>query len=212
MESSPMQVELAFIQADLHRIQKAVSDLAVNAHKSEQEIKLKLERKELIIKGLQETLRNIAKDKKILENKVKEIKLAKIDGFHSDINQLRKENKELKQKLKAKARKIIQYRYVLEDAVGDGYEDDPDEDDGEPDEDSVGAEDIEMVDPETLLNEEYEEDTDPDDSDFELNDREKAKMERMEEKGKNDENENEEKEEEVEKAKESEKELTNDDL
>jgi len=208
-----MQVELAFIQADLHRVQKAVSDLAVNAHKSERELQLKLERKELIIKGLQETLRNVAKDKKMLENKLRNVTLAGIsDGAESEIDELRKENKELKQKLKAKARKIRQYKYALEDVVGDGYEDDPDEEDGEPDEDSVGAEDVEMVDEETLLNEEYDEDTDPDDSDFELNDRDKAKMERMKAERKNDENKNEEKEQETEQAEESEKELTNDDL
>lgn len=211
MDSSPMQVELAFIQADLHRIHKAVSDLAVNAHKSERELQLKLERKDLIIKGLQETLRNINKEKKLLENKLKNATLSEMDRAQSEFDiSLEKENKELKEKLKAKARKIRQYRYLLEDVVGDGYDEDLDEEDGEPDEDSVGAEDIEMVDEQTLLNEEDDEDTDPDDSDFELDDRDKAKMKKEKAEREIEENEIEAKEQEAEEPKEQN--LLNDDL
>ena len=198
MESSPMQIELAFIQADLHRIHKAVSDLAVNTHKSERELQLKLERKESIIKGLQQTLRNINKQNKLLQNELKNVTSIRKTGAESEIDKLRKENKELKKKNKAKARKIRQYKYLLEEVVGDQYEDDPDEEDGEPDEDSVGAEDIEMVDEQTLLeDDDDDDDTDPDDSDFELNDKEKKKMKKLEAEEEIDETETEEKEEEA---------------
>ena len=83
-----------------------------------------------------------------------------------EFKKLREENKQLKAKNKAKARKIRQYKLLLEEVLGDGYDDDPDEEDGTPSEESEGAEDVGMIDAEKLLNEEASDDSEPDDSDL----------------------------------------------
>lgn len=121
---------------------------------------------------------------KLIEN----TNVATVQASDSELEIWKKRCVELKAKNKRKQRKIQQYRLALEDAGGDGYDDDPDEEDGVPSDDSDGAEDIEMEDVETevskeaLLNDEVtDEDTDPDDSDFELNDKEKSKLAKIEE-------------------------------
>ena len=171
MNTMPIDQELAYIQARLHShqnnviygikgMQKSIDELAVHIT----QLQLKSHRKDLVIKGLQGTLRKIVKAKKMLEDK---LGLAEMDGGYTEVDVLRKENKALKDKLKDKSRKIRQYKLHLADVIGDEYEEDPDEEDGEPSEDSTGAEnitDIEMGDPKTLL-EESDSDNDTD-SDF----------------------------------------------
>ena len=168
INTMPIDQDLAYIQAKLNShqnnviygikgMQKSIDDLAVHIT----QLQLKSHRKDMVIKGLQGTLRKIVKDKKMLEKK---FGLAEMDGGYTEIDVLRKENKALKDKLKDKRRKIRQYKLHLADVIDDEYEEDQDEEDGEPSEDSTGAEnitDIEMGDPKTLL-EESDSDTDSD--------------------------------------------------
>ena len=193
--------EQAFIagRLNLHQkqtgkeIDKAVERLAnkllKNAESRITYVSSVLRRKDTAIGRLQASLRKVVNEKRILLNELKAVKLGEMNriklemdksaGKNVDIleiNKLREENKELKAKNKAKARKIRQYKLLLEEVLGDGYDDDPDEEDGTPSEESEEAEDVTMIDAEKLLNEEASDDSDPDDSDFELDDTDKRKM------------------------------------
>ena len=185
--------ELGVIQAQLcvnktmmeKEINRAIGRLAKELQKSELKIydlNLKLTRKEAIIKQLQASLKKVFKERDALENKLKNVDLAEMNKNKLEMDELREEIKKLKAKNKEKARKIRQYKLLLEDIIPDEYEEDPDEEDGVPSEDSSGAEDIEMVDKEALLNDEESDVTDPEDSEFELDEEDKAKMKKDEKK------------------------------
>ena len=185
--------ELGVIQAQLcvnktmmeKEINRAIGRLAKELQKSELKIydlNLKLTRKEAIIKQLQASLKKVFKERNVLENKLKNVDLAEMNKNKLEMDELREEIKKLKAKNKEKARKIRQYKLLLEDIIPDECEEDPDEEDGVPSEDSSGAEDIEMVDKEALLNDEESDVTDPEDSEFELDEEDKAKMKKDEKK------------------------------
>ena len=162
-------------------VQRLANKLLKNAESRITYVSSVLKRKDAAIGQLQATLRKVVNDKHVLVNKLKAVKFGEMNKikFEMDksagknvdtleIKKLREENKQLKAKNKAKARKIRQYKLLLEEVLGDGYDDDPDEEDGTPSEESEGAEDVGMIDAEKLLNEESSDDSDPDDSDYVL--------------------------------------------
>ena len=162
------------INRAIHRLGEQLEELELKIFN----LNSKLSRKEAIIKQLQASLKTVFNSKKMLENKLKNVDLAEISKNKFEMDELRKEIENLRVKNKEKARKIRQYKLLLEDVAPDEYEEDPDEEDGCPSKDSSGVEDIEMIDKEALLNDEESDTTDPSDSDFELDEEDKAKMEK----------------------------------
>ena len=191
MQTSQMLIdeELSMVQAQLtsnqiimekeikraiHRLGKQINDLEVQIRI----LNSRLSRKEAVIKRLQASLKSVFNRKKLLEDKLKHVDLAEISETKIEMDKLRGEIKHLRKKNKIKAGKIMEYELLLQDVAPEEFEEDPDEEDGSPSEDSSGAEDIDMIDTEVLLNDEQSTSTDPNDSDFELDEKDKAKMEK----------------------------------
>ena len=81
------------------------------------QLQLKSKKKEMVIKALQCSLRKIAKNEKMLENKSRYMVLAGMDGGYSKVGELRKMNNALNVKIEAKYRKLRQYKLLLTDIV-----------------------------------------------------------------------------------------------
>lgn len=163
--------------ATFKSMQQSIDTLADAFGNATNEFKLKEQRKERTIKKLQESLRKVIKSKDVVENQLKNIKSAEhtsaemdqtseITKLKAEIIKLKKERTALKDKCKAKGRRIRQYKLLLADIDEQQYEDDLDEADGEASDDSSGAEDIQMIDKKTLMD---ASDSDPSDSDYDPN-------------------------------------------
>jgi len=191
--------EIALLQATLMSNQNkihtsfasAVNEFAAFGYRVADEYEATIRRKDKIICDLQALLRRVSKEKRCLEDALKDVdsigKCKADKNASEEIEKLKRQCKELKAKLNKRAIKIQQYRLALDDFKDEGYDDDPDESDGTPDADSDGAVDIdvEMDGDDGLLNDKDPDDDsivgDAEDSDFELDDIEKVKMERNEE-------------------------------
>ena len=181
------------MDTEIHKAVHHLADELLNISESRiTHLSSVLARKDEVIKKLQGSLRKLMKERDMLknelnvndvkldgmnENKLKMDKSAEMNEIKLKMDRLIKENKELKEKYKAKKKKIKQFELLFDDVIGDGYAEDLDEEDGTPSEDSGEAEDISMVDKEVLMNDDGDsDDSDGDDSEFELDDEDKIKM------------------------------------
>ena len=135
------------IKRDANTLQKTINDLAkqviddAERNRAEQmKLRGKLERKENVIKQLQALLR-----KEHIQKEKMEMELNKLGADpwanNKEIGELRETVKALKAKNKQYRLSIRNLKLKLDDQLESAYEDDPDEEDGDPSEDSEGAED-----------------------------------------------------------------------